>query len=40
MLTIDKKMEKHLEDVIEVAERMCSAATNESESLIYFEYLG
>jgi predicted house-cleaning noncanonical NTP pyrophosphatase (MazG superfamily) len=40
MLSIDKKMEKDLSDVIDVVERMCEAATNDSESLIQFEYLG
>ena len=40
MLTINKKMEKDLEDVVDVAERMCMAAIGDTESLIYFDYLG
>ncbi len=40
MLSINKKMQKDLSEVIGVVERMCEAATNDSESLIQFEYLG
>jgi len=40
MLSIDKKIQKDLTEVIGVVERMCEAATIDSESLIQFEYLG
>jgi len=40
MLSIDKEIEKNINEAINIVERMCSVATDHAQPLIYYEYLG
>ncbi len=39
MLTIDKEIEKNINEAINIVERMCSVATDYAQPLVYYEYL-